>query len=134
MRSVPGGNVHSEYIKQQATAYSALLLLQPAVFSGAAAPSVGSGARLFLNVLCEETRQRPMLKANFIPDLVNYLRKLQLPGYRVLNQSSALQDNAKAKHVEACLYALLAGEPTNSSLDSGGMLHQIIKSVSKVFY
>ncbi len=123
----PAGNAHADYIKQQAVAYSALLLLQPATFSGAAAPRQDAGARIILNLISEDPRQRPFVKTGFLPDLIAHLRQLKLPGFNAANAGSV------PDKLPPCVRALFAADPSlKVPGDGGGVLTMLVKDVSKV--
>jgi hypothetical protein len=124
-----GAGAQAAYIKQQAVAYAALLLLQPATFSGAAAPRNDAGSRQILALISEDPRQRPFVKTGFLPDLVNHLRQLQLPGYRTVSIAGAKENLAP------CVHPVFAAEPSlHQPNDGGGVLPQLIREVSKVAF
>ena len=77
------------YIKQQCVAYSALVLLQPASFSGAAASAgPGDSAERILKLLRGEGSLT--LPLNFFGDLVACMKTLELPGYPRASAGGAL--------------------------------------------
>jgi hypothetical protein len=122
-----GGKPYAEYIKQQAVAYCSLLLLQPATFSGAIAPRQDAGARLLLNLISEDPRQRPFVKTGFLPDLIAHLRQLNLPGFNATNVGGV------PDKLPPCVRALFAADPSLTVPgDGGGVFTLLLKDVSKV--
>ena len=76
-----GGDEYADYLKKQAVAFAALVLIQPGQFSGTAAPSPGWGAQTVLDILKGDGTSRLSFPAGFLPALIVTLRKMSLPGY-----------------------------------------------------
>jgi hypothetical protein len=97
------------------------------MFSGAAAPRQDAGARLLLNLISEDPRQRPFVKTGFLPDLIAHLRQLKLPGFNATNVGSV------PDKLPPCVRVLFAADP-NVTIpgDGGGVFTMLVKEVSKV--
>jgi hypothetical protein len=113
--STAGSDEYAEYLKKQAVAYAALLLLQPGQFSGAIAPSPGWGAQTVLGILKNDGSSRHSFPAGFLSALVSAMRIMSLPGYVGPDGTGTCLQSLLVSHQESVV-PLLINDVTKLSL------------------